>query len=66
MMMGTADEVVEAPKEGPVFMEDLPEEKQVVALVRLVTLNNSLIFAQLLLFDPITNHLMVYMLVCMW
>lgn len=32
MMMGTADEVVEAPVDGPVFMEDLPEEKLVVAV----------------------------------
>ena len=37
-MMGSADEVVEAPKEGPVFMEDLPEENQVVAVVRPITL----------------------------
>ena len=33
MMMGTADEVVKAPEKGPVFMEDLPEEEQVVSLV---------------------------------
>ncbi|XVF25101.1 hypothetical protein REPUB_Repub13aG0184900 [Reevesia pubescens] len=32
MMMGTADEVVKAPEKGPVFMEDLPEEEQVVSL----------------------------------
>lgn len=32
MMMGTADEVVKAPEKGPVFMEDLPEEEQVVKL----------------------------------
>ncbi|CAL5439544.1 unnamed protein product [Camellia sinensis] len=32
MMMGTADEVVKAPEKGPVFMEDLPEEEQVVAV----------------------------------
>lgn len=30
MMMGTADKIVEAPEKGPVFMEDLPEEEQVV------------------------------------
>ncbi|PKA56288.1 Ubiquitin carboxyl-terminal hydrolase 6 [Apostasia shenzhenica] len=30
MMMGTADEVVKAPEKRPVFMEDLPEEEQVV------------------------------------
>ncbi|GMQ08415.1 hypothetical protein CsSME_00052148 [Camellia sinensis var. sinensis] len=30
--MGTADEVVKAPEKGPVFMEDLPEEEQVVAV----------------------------------
>lgn len=33
MMMGTADEVVKAPEKGPVFMEDLPEEEQVVNVV---------------------------------
>ncbi|KAL4626708.1 hypothetical protein ACB092_05G116800 [Castanea dentata] len=33
MMMGTADEIIKAPEKGPVFMEDLPEEEQVVALV---------------------------------
>lgn len=33
MMMGTADEAVKAPEKGPVFMEDLPEEEQVVSLV---------------------------------
>ncbi|XP_022723681.1 ubiquitin carboxyl-terminal hydrolase 7-like isoform X4 [Durio zibethinus] len=33
MMMGTADEIVKAPEKGPVFMEDLPEEEQVVSLV---------------------------------
>jgi ubiquitin carboxyl-terminal hydrolase 14 len=38
MMMGTADEIIKAPETGPVFMEDLPEEEQVVALVRLMTL----------------------------
>ncbi|XP_022723679.1 ubiquitin carboxyl-terminal hydrolase 7-like isoform X2 [Durio zibethinus] len=32
MMMGTADEIVKAPEKGPVFMEDLPEEEQVVSL----------------------------------
>ncbi|XP_039121958.1 ubiquitin carboxyl-terminal hydrolase 6 [Dioscorea cayenensis subsp. rotundata] len=32
MMMGTADEVVKAPEKGPVFVEDLPEEEQVVAV----------------------------------
>lgn len=34
-MMGTADEVVKAPEKGPVFVEDLPEEEQVVAVVSL-------------------------------
>ena len=34
MMIGTADEIVKAPEKGPVFVEDLPEEEQVVALVR--------------------------------
>uniref|UniRef100_A0A2C9W2G8 Ubiquitin carboxyl-terminal hydrolase n=1 Tax=Manihot esculenta TaxID=3983 RepID=A0A2C9W2G8_MANES len=32
MMMGTADEIVKAPEKGPVFMEDLPEEEQVVSV----------------------------------
>ncbi|KAJ0076468.1 hypothetical protein Patl1_33381 [Pistacia atlantica] len=32
MMMGTADEIVKAPEKGPVFVEDLPEDEQVVAL----------------------------------
>jgi len=32
MMIGTADEIVKAPEKGPVFVEDLPEEEQVVAL----------------------------------
>ncbi|KAK2647989.1 hypothetical protein Ddye_015478 [Dipteronia dyeriana] len=31
MMMGTADEIVKAPEKGPVFVEDLPEEEQVLA-----------------------------------
>ncbi|KAM3700232.1 hypothetical protein ACJW31_05G082900 [Castanea mollissima] len=34
MMMGTADEIIKAPEKGPVFMEDLPKEEQVVALVQ--------------------------------
>lgn len=34
MMMGTADEIVKAPEKGPVFVEDLPEEEQVVAVVK--------------------------------
>ena len=33
MMMGTADEVVKTPEKGTVFVEDLPEEEQVVAVV---------------------------------
>lgn len=33
MMIGTADEIVKAPEKGPVFVEDLPEEEQVIALV---------------------------------
>ncbi|XP_020575422.1 ubiquitin carboxyl-terminal hydrolase 6-like isoform X2 [Phalaenopsis equestris] len=32
MMMGTADEAVKVPEKGPVFMEDLPEEEQVVTV----------------------------------
>ncbi|KAB1218450.1 Ubiquitin carboxyl-terminal hydrolase 6 [Morella rubra] len=32
MMMGTADEIMKAPEKGPVFVEDLPEEEQVVAV----------------------------------
>jgi hypothetical protein len=35
MMMGTADEIVKAPEKGPIFVEDLPEEEQVVNVVRL-------------------------------
>lgn len=34
-MMGTADEVVKSPEKGTVFVEDLPEEEQVVAVVSL-------------------------------
>lgn len=37
MMMGTADEIVKVPEKGPVFLEDLPEEEQVVAVVRFLT-----------------------------
>ncbi|KAJ6967408.1 Ubiquitin carboxyl-terminal hydrolase [Populus alba x Populus x berolinensis] len=33
MMMGTADEIVKTPEKGPVFMEDLPEEEQMVAVL---------------------------------
>ncbi|KAK2996569.1 LOW QUALITY PROTEIN: hypothetical protein RJ639_024812, partial [Escallonia herrerae] len=32
MMMGTADEIMKAPEKAPVFVEDLPEEEQVVAV----------------------------------
>ncbi|KAE9616185.1 putative ubiquitinyl hydrolase 1 [Lupinus albus] len=32
MMMGTADEIVESPEKGTVFVEDLPEEEQVIAV----------------------------------
>ncbi|KAL8230302.1 hypothetical protein R6Q57_000080 [Mikania cordata] len=31
-MMGTADEIVKAPEKDPIFMEDLTEEEQVVAV----------------------------------
>lgn len=31
--MGTADEIVKSPEKGTVFVEDLPEEEQVVAVV---------------------------------
>lgn len=34
MMMGTADEIVKAPEKGPVFIEDLPEDELVLAVVR--------------------------------
>lgn len=34
MMMGTADEVVKAPEKSPVFVEDMPEEEQVINLVK--------------------------------
>lgn len=42
MMMGTADEIAKAPEKGPVFMEDLPEEEQAVAVVsfRLINLSS--------------------------
>ncbi|XP_016550678.1 ubiquitin carboxyl-terminal hydrolase 6 isoform X2 [Capsicum annuum] len=33
MMMGTADEIVKAPEKGPIFVEDMPEEEQVVNVV---------------------------------
>lgn len=36
MMMGTADEIVKAPEKGPLFAEDLPEEQQVVDVVRFI------------------------------
>ncbi|CAL0308733.1 unnamed protein product [Lupinus luteus] len=32
MMMGTADEIVKSPEKGTVFVEDLPEEEQVIAV----------------------------------
>lgn len=38
MMMGTADEIVKAPEKGPVFVEDLPEEEQVLSLVTSITI----------------------------
>lgn len=38
MMMGTADEIVKAPEKGPMFAEDMPEEKLVVNVVRLFIL----------------------------
>lgn len=33
MMVGTAEEAVKAPEKNTVFMEDLPEDQQVVAVV---------------------------------
>jgi ubiquitin carboxyl-terminal hydrolase 14 len=33
MLMGTADEIPEAPKESPVFVEDLPEKEQGTAVL---------------------------------
>jgi ubiquitin carboxyl-terminal hydrolase 14 len=33
MMMGTADEILKSPEKGTVFVEDLPEEEQVAAVV---------------------------------
>lgn len=36
--MGTADEIVKAPEKGPVFVEDMPEEEQVVNVVSFLTL----------------------------
>ena len=54
MMMGTADEIVKAPEKGPVFMEDLPEEEQVVAVVRFLTctmyISKKIVFSLSLLF----------------
>jgi ubiquitin carboxyl-terminal hydrolase 14 len=38
MMIGTADEIVRAPEKSPVFVEDLPEEEQAAALVRMAFL----------------------------
>lgn len=32
-MMGTVDEIVKSPEKGTVFVEDLPEEEQVAAVV---------------------------------
>ncbi|KAL9265573.1 Ubiquitin carboxyl-terminal hydrolase 7-like protein [Drosera capensis] len=40
MMMGTADEIVKAPEKSPVFMEDLPDEEQVVAVGHSAGLKN--------------------------
>uniref|UniRef100_A0A0D6QSB9 ubiquitinyl hydrolase 1 n=1 Tax=Araucaria cunninghamii TaxID=56994 RepID=A0A0D6QSB9_ARACU len=40
MMMGTADEVVKAPENGPVFVEDLPEEEQVATVGHTAGLSN--------------------------
>ncbi|GAQ83602.1 Ubiquitin-specific protease [Klebsormidium nitens] len=34
MMMGTADKLPEAPKDAPVFVEDLPEDQQEAALTK--------------------------------
>lgn len=33
--MGTADEIMKSPEKGTVFVEDLPEEEQVAAVVSL-------------------------------
>lgn len=41
MMMGTADEIMKSPEKGTVFVEDLPEEEQVVAVV---SFNSSFIY----------------------
>lgn len=41
MMMGTADEIIKAPEKGPLFAEDMPEEAQVVNVVRFLTLLTS-------------------------
>ncbi|EPS62411.1 ubiquitin carboxyl-terminal hydrolase, partial [Genlisea aurea] len=32
MMMGTADEIIKAPENGPVFAEDMPEAEQAIAV----------------------------------
>lgn len=36
MMMGTADEIVKAPEKSPVFVEDMPEEEQVINVVSIL------------------------------
>lgn len=50
MMMGTADEIVKAPEKGPVFVEDLPEEEQVVAVVSFLNFCVNLYKSQVHLF----------------
>lgn len=68
MMMGTADEIVKAPEKGPVFMEDLPEEEQVVVVVMSFYNKSqtclSLYFSTPCYFAEIT-HFFIYLLVVM-
>ncbi|XVF23000.1 hypothetical protein REPUB_Repub12eG0219300 [Reevesia pubescens] len=60
MMMGTADEVFKAPEKGTVFIEDLPEEEQVVALVFSWKYSAFLIWSCLRLGDDLSGLLSVF------
>ncbi|KAJ8439014.1 hypothetical protein Cgig2_028460 [Carnegiea gigantea] len=51
MMMGTADEIVKAPEKGPVFVEDLPEEEQAMAVVWFPGLDLTLFLGNSILLD---------------
>ncbi|XVF20429.1 hypothetical protein REPUB_Repub11eG0197900 [Reevesia pubescens] len=60
MMMETADEVFKAPEKGTVFIEDLPEEEQVVALVFSWKYSAFLIWSCLRLGDDLSGLLSVF------